>query len=49
VATPIVLYFDLVSPYAWLALHAVEGIEQQTGRQVIATPIAFGAVLKRNQ
>jgi hypothetical protein len=26
-ATPITLYFDLVSPYAWLALHAVDGIE----------------------
>lgn len=47
--TPITLYFDLVSPYAWLALHAVDGIEQHTGREVIVTPIAFGAILKRNQ
>lgn len=48
-ATPITLYFDLVSPYAWLALHAADGIQQATGREVIATPVAFGAILKRNQ
>lgn len=47
--SPIALYFDLVSPYAWLALHAVDAIEQDTGREVIVTPVAFGAILKRNQ
>lgn len=47
-ATPIRLYFDLVSPYAWLALHAVDAIEQTTGRAVIVTPVAFGAILKRH-
>ena len=47
-ATPITLYFDLVSPYAWLALHAVDAIAQATGRAVIVTPIAFGAILKRH-
>jgi len=47
-ATPITLYFDLVSPYAWLALHAVDAIEQATGRAVIVTPVAFGAILKRH-
>ncbi len=46
--TPITLYFDLVSPYAWLALHAVDAIQQDTGREVIVTPIAFGAILKRH-
>ncbi|MBC7163015.1 MAG: 2-hydroxychromene-2-carboxylate isomerase [Immundisolibacter sp.] len=47
-ATPITLYFDLVSPYAWLALHAVDAIQQATGRAVIVTPVAFGAILKRH-
>lgn len=47
--SPIALYFDLVSPYAWLALHAVDAIQQDTGREVIVTPVAFGAILKRNQ
>ena len=47
-ATPITLYFDLVSPYAWLALHAVDAIAQATGRAVIVTPVAFGAILKRH-
>lgn len=47
-ATPITLYFDLVSPYAWLALHAVDAIAQTTGRAVIVTPVAFGAILKRH-
>lgn len=46
--TPITLYFDLVSPYAWLALHAVDTIQQTTGREVIVTPVAFGAILKRH-
>lgn len=47
-ATPITLYFDLVSPYAWLALHALDAIEQASGRAVIVTPVAFGAILKRH-
>lgn len=47
-ATPITLYFDLISPYAWLALHAVDAIAQTTGREVIVTPVAFGAILKRH-
>ena len=47
-ATPITLYFDLVSPYAWLALHAVDAVAQATGRAVIVTPVAFGAILKRH-
>lgn len=47
-ATPITLYFDLVSPYAWLALHAVDDIRAATGREVIVTPVAFGAILKRH-
>jgi 2-hydroxychromene-2-carboxylate isomerase len=47
-AAPITLYFDLVSPYAWLALHAVDAIQQATGRAVIVTPVAFGAILKRH-
>lgn len=47
-ATPFRLYFDLVSPYAWLALHAVDAIQQATGRAVIVTPVAFGAILKRH-
>jgi 2-hydroxychromene-2-carboxylate isomerase len=45
---PITLYFDLVSPYAWLALHAVDAVAQATGRAVIVTPVAFGAILKRH-
>jgi len=47
-ATPITLYFDLVSPYAWLALHAVDAIQQAASRTVIVTPVAFGAILKRH-
>jgi 2-hydroxychromene-2-carboxylate isomerase len=47
-AAPITLYFDLVSPYAWLALHAVDAIAQTSGREVIVTPVAFGAILKRH-
>lgn len=47
-AAPITLYFDLVSPYAWLALHAVEAIAQASGRAVVVTPVAFGAILKRH-
>lgn len=47
--TPITLYFDLVSPYAWLALHAVDTIRAESGREVIVSPVAFGAILKRNQ
>ncbi|MDD3651348.1 2-hydroxychromene-2-carboxylate isomerase [Immundisolibacter sp.] len=46
--TPITLYFDLVSPYAWLALHTVDDIRAATGREVIVTPVAFGAILKRH-
>lgn len=47
-AAPITLYFDLISPYAWLALHAMDAITQTTGREVIVTPVAFGAILKRH-
>ncbi|MFZ5653728.1 MAG: 2-hydroxychromene-2-carboxylate isomerase [Pseudomonadota bacterium] len=47
-AAPITLYFDLVSPYAWLALHAVDAIAQASGRAVVVTPVAFGAILKRH-
>jgi len=43
----ITLYFDLVSPYSWLALHAVEDISHQSGRVVAVTPVVFGAILKR--
>lgn len=44
--THITVYFDLVSPYAWLALHAVDGIRQDVGRELIVIPVAFGAILK---
>ena len=37
--TPVTLHFDLVSPYAWLALHAVNAIRQETGREVIVTSV----------
>ncbi|HEX4881129.1 MAG TPA: hypothetical protein VFV18_02140 [Porticoccaceae bacterium] len=37
--TPVTLHFDLVSPYAWLALHAVNAIRQDTGREVIVTSV----------
>jgi 2-hydroxychromene-2-carboxylate isomerase len=47
-ATPITLYFDLVSPYAWLALHAVDAIQHAARREVRVVPIAFGALLKRH-
>lgn len=47
-ATPITLYFDLVSAYSWLALHVVDAIQQATGREVVVTPVAFGAILKRH-
>lgn len=46
--THITVYFDLVSPYAWLALHAVDAIRQDTGRELIVIPVAFGAILKRH-
>ena len=45
---PITLYFDLVSPYAWLALHSVDVIGRASGREMRVVPIAFGALLKRH-
>lgn len=48
-SAPITLYFDLVSPYVWLALHAVEHIRRESGREVLPVPVAFGAILKRHR
>ena len=38
-SAPITLYFDLVSPYVWLALHAVEHIRRESGREVLPVPV----------
>lgn len=40
----ILWHFDLVSPFAWLALPAVERIAER--RPVLARPVVFGAILK---
>ena len=44
-SSPIVtLYFDLVSPYAWLGVKALDAIEA-TGTQIVMQPVLFAAML----
>jgi len=45
-ATPIRLYFDFASPYAWFSLDAVEKIAAEHGRTIEWRPILVWAVLK---
>ena len=39
-------YVDPVSPYAWLALHALRRIEQAAGAPVELVPVLFAGLLK---
>lgn len=39
-------YVDPVSPYAWLALHALGRIEQAAGAPVELVPVLFAGLLK---
>ncbi len=43
---PIDFWFDFTSPYAYIASHLVEGLEQRTGRPVAWRPMLLGAVFK---
>lgn len=43
-AAPIPWYFDVISPYAWLAYHRLGEIEQH--QPVVLRPVVFGAILK---
>lgn len=42
--TPAIWYFDVISPYAYLALYKLDAIRAH--REVILKPVVFGAVLK---
>lgn len=41
---PVLWHFDVISPYAWLALHRLPEIEAL--RPVTVKPVVFGAILK---
>lgn len=43
-ATAVEFYFDVVSPYAWLAAEQLERIEEYGGR-IVCRPILFAALL----
>ena len=42
---PVTWYFDVISPYAYLALPRLKEIEAR--RKLVLKPVAFGALLKR--
>lgn len=42
------LYFDCISPYAWLALNRLEEWEKDFGATVECVPVLFGALLDAN-
>ena len=44
----ITFYLDFISPYAWLAFHALPQALQGISHQVVHKPVLFGALLKHH-
>lgn len=44
----ITFYLDFISPYAWLAFHALPQALQGISHQVVHKPVLFGAMLKHH-
>ena len=44
----VTFYLDFISPYAWLAFHALPQALQGISHQVVHKPVLFGALLKHH-
>lgn len=47
-STKLTFYFDYISPYAYLGWTQIHALAERHGREVIATPVLFAAMLNAN-
>lgn len=47
-AEPVELFFDFLSPYAYLVHHRIRGLVEDAGRQVVLRPVLLAALLNHH-
>lgn len=47
-SAPLTFYFDYISPYAYLGFTQIHAVAERHGREVIALPVLFAALLNHN-
>lgn len=47
-STPLTFYFDYISPYAYLGFTQIHAVAERHGREVVAQPVLFAALLNAN-